>query len=363
MMKQFLSLFMGALLLAAVLSGRGKKAPEPSELPETTAAPTEKETEAPTTVPTEPAVLTEEKAVLADHVPAVLAFLNRGDTLEVVCDYDDQYVKVKLSQGYGLAAKNLIRMEGAEGYEAWDGYSVWNAEIYDNFHLAGEPAEKLSQNVKVRVLEDLGTCLMIEKDGKTFYADSKKILKWPVSGGGAGSNGGGQDGGDITMGGVLQVSPLSAITQEGEISGTATVLADQVPVILGFFDRGEGVPAVIENGQAEEKEGFALLCYDGIYSYMEEQFLRSGKAYEPWEGYCTGMAKVYQDFYLTGDSIPNIWANVKLHEIEEFKDVYLVEVNDVTGYILKTGVSRTPVAVAPGGGTGGGNQEWSDPVL
>lgn len=340
-----------------------------------TTEPSEETAEPPTTVPeTEPVPETEEAAVLADSVPVILTFLNREDSVDVVKEFDEDHVEIKLEQGFGLVEKTFLRMEGAPSFETFTGYAIWNAGVYDNFYLTGEPVKTLGMNTAVEVLEDLETCWLIRVEDSLGYAAKKQINRWPISSGGGSSeedSGGGgdagQDGGDITM--AIPVTPLSVITQEGEITGKGTVLADGTPVILGYFDRGETLPVVTDHGLSEEKEGFVIAYFDGLCGYVEENMVRKTgeSAYEAWDGYAKANAKVYDNFRLTGDPYQGIWMNLKLHVVEDLGQVLLVEVNEKTGYIRKDSVSETAIPVYGGGGgdesSGGGGQEWSDPIL
>ena len=97
-MKRF-----SAILLALVLilcAGCAKTSPRP-QAPVETEAPPETlpaETQPPETTepPTEPLPQTEEGIILADHVPAILAIFSRGDTLDVVGEYDENHYVVQL---------------------------------------------------------------------------------------------------------------------------------------------------------------------------------------------------------------------------------------------------------------------------
>ena len=370
MKKTFLFLMAAAMLLTA---GCGAQAPAETTAPAPTAEATTEATEPETT--TEALPETAEALVLADHVPAVLLFKDRGETLDIVGDYDEVHYVVKTEPGYGLVEKVLVRTEGQEVFESWKGYARYNTQMFDNFRLSGEPLQVLIQNTEVQVLEDLGDCLLIELEEGSGFVKKEQISQWPITGGGGsdgGSGGGGgsegQDGGDIS----LQVSggfvPLAIIDQTGDVTGTATVLADKTPIILGYFDRGDAVPVVKDPKAELALEGYSLLSFDGIYAYVQMPMLQQPGAenYEAWDGFVARNGKCYGNFYLTGKPMDGVWTNVPVHVIADLGDCYLVEINGNQGYMAKDQVSETRVPVSSGGGSdsgGGGGQEWSDPVL
>ena len=372
MKKAFLFLLAALMLLTA---GCGAQAPAGTTAPNSENTATEA---APET--TEPQATTEalpevaEATVLADHVPAVLLFKDRGETLDVVGDYDEEHYVVKTEPGYGLVRKVLVRTEGQEPYESWTGYARYNTGFYDNLALRGEPLQVLAQNTEVQVLEDLGTCLLVELEEGTGFVKKEQIAQWRIKGGGSGGSGGsgggsheGQDGGDITLqvrGGFV---PLAIIDQTGEVTGTATVLADGTPIILGYFDRGDAVPLVVEPREDLALEGWSLLSFDGIYAYVQLPLVQQpgSEAYEAWDGFAGRNSKCYGDLEMTGEPMAGVWTNVPVHVIADLGDCYLVEINGNQGYMAKDQVSETKIPVSSGGGSdsGSGGKEWSDPVL
>ena len=101
---------------------------------------------------------TEEATILADKVPAVAELLARGDTVNVVGEFDEDHYVIEREAGFGLVEKMLLSMADAPAYEAWTGYSRNNRNLYDNYHLWGEPVQVLGTNVKVEVLDELDGC-------------------------------------------------------------------------------------------------------------------------------------------------------------------------------------------------------------
>lgn len=133
-MKKIIILILAlSLLLAgcgnAASEAEGTTAPETTvpetTVPETTVPETTEETEPETTAETEPpAPDTVDFTVQADKAPAVLQLLSKGDTVDVVGEYEDYHV-IRTEQGYGMVEKGLLRFDGEAGYEGWTGYAYY----------------------------------------------------------------------------------------------------------------------------------------------------------------------------------------------------------------------------------------------
>ena len=380
------------LLCLVLLLTVGCAKQEPVATTEATTQPTTAPTET-TAPPTEPLPQTEEATILADHVPAILSILSRGDTVDVVGKYDEEHYVIKTELGYGLVEKQLLAMPDDEAYEAWTGYSRWNRNVYDNYRLSGTPIQVLKTNTKIEVLDDLGGCCVVKVEDVTGFMKLEDISKSPIrsqsssggdsgsgggsGGGGSSGGGGGQDGGDISLrlnGGIVL---LSAITREGSVTGKATVRADGTEVVLGFFDREETVQVVVESGFAEDWEGYATVMMDDLYAHVPETLIRrkGEEAYAQWDGFAKYNTMFYDNFYLQGEG-KRLNTNTAIHVVADLDTCYLVTVDESFGYVAKTMVSekrivskKAPVESGGGGGDtsggggGSGGQEWSDPVL
>ena len=354
-----------ALLSLFLLLTAGCAKQEPAETTPITTAP-----------PTQPLPQTEEVTILADHVPAILSILSRGDTVDVVGEYDEEHYVIKTELGYGLVEKQLLAMPGEEAYEAWTGYSLWNRNVYDNYRLSGTPVQVLKTNTKIEVLDDLGSCCVVKVEDVTGFMKLEDISKNPISSGGdsGGGSGGGQDGGDISLRFNGSIVLLSAITQEGSVTGQATVRADGTEVVLGYFDREQTAQVVVESGFAEDWEGYATVMMNDLYAHVPEALIqrKDEEAYPQWDGFARYTTMFYDNFYLQGEG-KQLDTNTAVHVIADLDTCYMVTVDDSLGYVAKTMVSRTQIVAknAPAesggggssGGGGGGGQEWSDPVL
>lgn len=335
--RRLLLLAMALLLLAGC-----KKQPEATEPVESTAAATEETT---------PQV--EYATAEADGVPVVLAVLSRGDTVDVAGTFDEDHYIVKLETGYGLVEKNLLRLDGKTPFAAWTGYAYQNARVYDNYRLAGEPVQTLKADTQVEVLEDLGWCYLVEYDGVSGYMKPETIAKnptasrkkeTPASGGESGAEG--QDGGEISLEISGKVTLLSTLApQEGAVSGKATVLADETPAVLGYFDRGDRIPVL----DRSEKEGYLTVYLDGLYAYVAKDYVQAPeeKAYEAWDGRTEGIVSLYEDFWMQGSPSGRLNGNVAVRVLFELENCYLVEAEGMTGYMARADVVEAPEETTP----------------
>ena len=357
MKRLILMLLAVALLCAGCSSKTPAQTTEPAEtVPVTTAAP---ETLPPeTTEETLPVPEVEYATARADKLPAVLMLLSRGEKVGVVGEYDENHVVIKTEEGYGLVEKPLVRMDAAPAFETATGYARYNSRFFDNFRLSGEPLQTLKTNTKLELLEDLGWCYLAELEGVCGYIAKDSVSSSPIKGGTGNSS---ADGGDISLM-VPGVMPLFSLTpQTGDVTGEAVVLADRVPVILGYYDRGDEIPVVAEEGFAESWEGYHTIWLDGLYAYVEKTMtLGAGEVpMEAWDGYAKYKAALHDNYWLLGEAIQDLKTNTAVHVIDELPDSYLVEVDGVLGFIAKDMVSKTKIT----GGSGNSSSEWSPPAM
>ena len=324
------------------------------------------------------------------NTPAILSTGMRGDQVDVVGEYDDSHYVIKTADGYGLVRREFIRMEGETSYETWTGYARWNAEFYTDLYLTSEPTQKLTTNTEVEVLDDLGYCYVVQLEEAVGFAKQEQISKWRISSGGSGDDeggggggsggggggGGGQDGGDISLRYHGSIQLLAAIEQTGEVIGTGTILADGTEVILGYFGRGEELPVVEEEGFAESKDGFCTIYLNGLYAWVRENLVcleEPTEPFEEWDGYARWSATVYDNIHLIGTPKDKLNTNTEIHVVDELENCYLVEIEEVPGFMAKDMVSKWRISSGGsddeggggGGGSGGGGSgaEWSPPAL
>lgn len=363
------------LCLSLLLAGCGKKTPDPMEtvkVPETAPATTQEPTEE-TTAPTEtepPVPETISGTALADRSYVVAKTLDRGDTVEVVGAYDETFCIVKTELGYGLMETCLIRPEGAKPYEPWTGYALYNARLFNNYHLLPDGAQTLTLNTQIQVLEDMGSWMVVQYEDSIGYMLASEVSKYyiqPSTGGGGGGGTGGADGGDIVLGNWGGVMGLSTfIPQEGDVSGMGTVLVNEAEIILGWFDRGDIAAIVNEEGFVEEKEGWYAVYHQGLYGYVRQELIRreGEEAYSEWDGFAQYQAPVYDNYYLSGEPMTKLTANAGVHILEDLGNCYLVISGENTGYMAKETVSQSFINYGGGGNTGGNSGgDWTPPAM
>ncbi len=327
-------------------------------IPETTVPETTEETEPETTAETEPpAPDTVDYIVQADKTPAVLALLSKGDTVEVVGELDDEYHVIKTEQGYGLVEKGLLRFEGEANYESWTGYAYSGAELKGSYQLTGETIQILTMNTTAEVLEELPHCYLVrvgEVDG--FLAKDKLSHSYIRPGGGSG-----QDGGDISMGIIGGIDLLGyTVPQEGEVTGTATVLCDGAQVLLGWFDREEITQVITEEGFAPAWEGWYSAYLNGFCVYITEGLLwdPTAESYAQWDGYSAYNTKIYNDHLLLGEPAKILSTNTVATVLWDTGNSVVISVDGQIFYANAADFSTTRRTTG-----GGGSGDWTPPAM
>ena len=195
-MKKFISIL---LLLALLLTGCAAQEPAAEttvtettapETTETTVPETSGETVPETTEETVPEPQVTEVESLLEKLPAILAFFSRGDRVEVVGEYDEAYLVVKLEEGSGLVEKSLLRMEGIEAPKTWTGYARWGAKLCGDLYLLDTDPDALNTNAQLTVLQELEHSYLVEFEGKLGYVPKDMVSATRSSGGGGGNGGG-----------------------------------------------------------------------------------------------------------------------------------------------------------------------------
>ena len=335
------------LLLALCLTACGKEPPEETFLAEM---------EGTVTVPaTEEALPRLETAVAeVNGVPVILTTLSRGDRVDVVEVFDETHYVVKLAAGYGLVEKALVRLESIPAFESWTGYAYSGGVVYDNYRLAGEPVKKFAANAGVEVLEDLGWCLLVRYDGAEGYMKPESLAKYPAQApeespapvgpeqsGNEDSTG--QDGGEIALQFSGKAALLSTFTpQQGNVTGTAKVLADGTEVVLAFFDRGESL-SVLAGGP---EEGYYQVLLNGFSAKVSDAYIRmeTEPEYTAWEGRSRGIVSLYDNFWMLGSPSDKINGGAAIRVLFELEHCYLVEAEGVTGYLARNAVAAAPAS-------------------
>lgn len=240
----------------------------------------------------------------------------------------------------------------------------------------------LQTNTKIEVLDEYDNCCVVTVEDTLGYMKREDISKYRSvpsdgggssdgGGGGGGSSSGGQDGGDISLCAPAFAVNLSAIAQEGTVTGKATVKVDQAQVILAFFDRGEQAPVIVEAGFGEDWPGYAPVLLGELCGYIPQNLLEppDSQAFQEWSGYARYNAALYDNFYLRGKATC-LRTNTAIQVLNDLQTCFLVRCDDTLGFMAKDSVSQYPISVDGGSsessgdsGKGGGGDEWTPPVL
>ena len=407
-MKKTLCFLLAALLLLSAGCGVKDTSPAESAAPETTAptteAPTEPVTEAPTEAPTEPLPECVDARIMVDDVPAIHEFLHYDDIVYIVDTFDQDHYIVQTRSCYGIMEKQLVYPVAAEPYEAWTGYAKSNAPLYADYQLIRKPVLELEKNTELPIVAELNDCYVVQFESFIRYIPkedvSKSYIQSSYSGGGSsggsssggssggsssGESSGGADGGDISLsfGGIVT---LSNVTPTEVTPGPAKVLVDYAPVILAFFNQGNTVSLVVEEGFAPSWEGYYTIYVDGFYAHLRQTFAcREGHDdYATWEGFAAKGALLFDNYLLKGDG-EKLSTNTAIVALWDCDDCMVVIVDGEVGYMQKDHISETEVSTgggysgggsssggsssgggSSGGSSGGGSSsggEWTPPVL
>lgn len=359
MKKAFTILLALVLLLTA---GCSKKAEQPETgLPETRAPettvpePAVPETTVPETMPPEtapPQPKLETGTAQGDNIPAILYLLNRGDPVEVT-GYAADGASVKTDFGTGTMDAQLLRFAGEEIPESWTAYARWNTGFYPDYEMGGRAPVTLRTNTRLEVLEELEGCYLVTAEGQTGFVSKAQVSKWPVQPGSVSP--GSQDGGNIDLAYYGNVRLLSNLTQ----TGSASVRVDGARVILKYFNRGDTVQLVAEEGFAPELPGYLTILVEGTYAYIPELWVhRDGEpAFEGWEGFAGYNCWLYDNYQLKGTAAKQLYSNTPLTVLWTAGEVSVIRAGDTIGYAftdtLRT--ARIPTFSSDG--------EWTPPIL
>lgn len=118
--------------------------------------------------------------VLVDDAELLVGWYDLGETMNLVTDIDfaeprEGYLVAYQDGLWGYVSANLVAYETEEPYTQWSGFAKGGVAFYDNYHLAGEPSQKLSVNTEIKVLADLGNCLLVSVGDTLGYMVSDSI--------------------------------------------------------------------------------------------------------------------------------------------------------------------------------------------
>ena len=142
-------------------------------------------------------------------------------------------------------------------------------------------------------------------------------------------------------------APAAPRTVEGTVQGI------HIPAILSFPQRGDivqvtGYPdeatATVTVGDAQGSFARVLLHFD------------SDESYEAWQAYAKYNTRVFEGYTLVGEPLATLKTNTQMTVLDDLGECYLVQTEDLTGYIAKTQASKWRIkssASSSGSGSGG----------
>ena len=141
-------------------------------------------------------------------------------------------------------------------------------------------------------------------------------------------------------------APAAPRTVEGTIQGI------HIPAILSFPQRGDivqvtGYPdettATVTVGDAQGSFAKVLLRFD------------SDESYEAWQAYAKYNTRVFEGYTLVGEPLATLKTNTQITVLDDLGECYLVQTEDLTGYIAKTQASKWRIKSSGSSGSGSGS--------
>lgn len=142
-------------------------------------------------------------------------------------------------------------------------------------------------------------------------------------------------------------APAAPRTVEGTIQGI------HIPAILSFPQRGDivqvtGYPdeatATVTVGDAQGSLAKVLLRFD------------SDESYEAWQAYAKYNTQVFDGYTLVGEPLATLKTNTQMTVLDDLGECYLVQTENLTGYIAKNQASKWRIkssSSSSGSGSGG----------
>ena len=140
-------------------------------------------------------------------------------------------------------------------------------------------------------------------------------------------------------------APAAPRTVEGTVQGI------HIPAILSFPQRGDivqvtGYPdeatATVTVGDAQGSFAKVLLRFD------------SDESYEAWQAYAKYNTQVFDGYTLVGEPLATLKTNTQMTVLDDLGECYLVQTENLTGYIAKTQASKWRIKSSSSSGSGSG---------
>lgn len=313
-----------------------------------------------------------------DNMGVFIKSLFRGEEVTITGEYGDYYVvDVQNCEGT-FVEKRFIRTEADEPFsEKRTVYAVSGAKLYPSSYLVGA-YEKLAQNTKLTVVDELHGTAAVEIDGKLFFIASKDISDSKIKnneggGNGGNGNGGAADGGDISLSRARLTAPA--------LRGDFIVLennAEEKPLTYpcvgtAFADDTELYMLITQTEQTlmiTEYNEDSCIVYDGKNLGTIARWaviLEKTDEYERWKGFTKSGTRIYDNASRQGEGKkPKVNSEVEV-VFELSNELYVVIYKDKIAFAPTDGISKEKNAVNNGGAggsnNGDGGGEWTPPAL
>ena len=167
-----------------------------------------------------------------------------------------------------------------------------------------------------------------------------------------------------------KIHPRSAVAN----TGSAQVRVDGAKGVLKYFNLGETVQIVAEEGFAPELEGYMTILVDETYAYIPENWVQkdADPTFESWDGFTGYGCQLYENYQLKGKPVKQVSGNTALTVLWTTRSVSAIRVGDAIVYASTDTLRTTRISTqkpqegggsssgSSGGGVGG--NEWTPPV-
>lgn len=126
--------------------------------------------------------------VLSDGMQTYLGWFERGEAADVAdasCLSEEDVASIPEGKSvvvrdgqWGLIDSNLVKLDGDEEYEPWDGFTASGAGLFSTYALQGEPTV-LDINQTVTVIDDLSTCYVVMLGEQLGYMAKADVSATP----------------------------------------------------------------------------------------------------------------------------------------------------------------------------------------
>lgn len=145
-------------------------------------------------------------------------------------------------------------------------------------------------------------------------------------------------------------APTEPPTEPAPECVEAAVQADDTPAVLQTLRKGDVVDIV-----GEFDEDHYIVKTETAYALVEKQFLKlsGGEEFPVWTGYARKNAGIYEGYRMDTEPVQTLKVNTQVEVIWELKYVYMVQLEETTGFMHKDEVSTKKIKSGSSKGSGG----------